>query len=104
MEFLHVGHDLDPSRYRLDQNFPNPFNPRTQIKYSLKEAGNVSVKIFDVLGNNVNIIVQEFQHKGFHSVNWNGTNSYGEAVTAGMYFYEIKSKNFKQTKKMILLK
>ena len=106
LEFLHVGHDLDldPSGYRMDQNFPNPFNPITRIDYNLKESGNVYVKVFDVLGKNVKTLVQDFQNVGSHSVYWDATNHVGEPVTAGMYFYVIESKNFNQTKKMILLK
>ena len=106
LEFLHVGHDLDldPAGYRMDQNFPNPFNPITKIDYNLKESGNVNVKVFDVLGKNVKTLVQDFQNLGQHSVYWDATNHVGEPVTAGMYFYTIESKNFKQTKKMILLK
>ena len=106
LEFLHVGHDLDldPAGYRMDQNFPNPFNPITKIDYNLKESGNVNVKVFDVLGKNVKTLVQDFQNLGQHSVYWDATNQAGEPVTAGMYFYTIESKNFKQTKKMILLK
>ena len=106
LEFLHVGHDLDldPSGYRMDQNFPNPFNPTTRIDYNLKESGKVYVKVFDVLGKNVKTLVQDFQNVGPHSVYWDATNHVGEPVTAGMYFYVIESKKFNQTKKMILLK
>ena len=101
-----MGHDLDldPSGYRMDQNFPNPFNPTTRIDYNLKESGKVYVKVFDVLGKNVKTLVQDFQNVGPHSVYWDATNHVGEPVTAGMYFYVIESKKFNQTKKMILLK
>jgi len=96
-----------PDVFSLEQNYPNPFNPSTTIKYSLpsgRSVYHVIIKIYDVLGRLVTTLVDEYQDAGIHYVNWNSTNSYGNPVPSGTYFYTIETENFKQTKKMILLR
>jgi hypothetical protein len=88
-----------PAQYSLNQNFPNPFNPSTTIKFSLQEDGMVEMKIYNILGNEVASIVNGFYKAGEHSIDFNAAG-----LSSGVYFYTIKSKNFTQTKKMILLK
>ena len=84
---------------------PNPFNPTTTLKYDLPEATIVSIKIFDVLGKEVATIIDNMhQNPGFKSVRWNGLNKDGKLVVSGMYFFSIKTENFNQTRKMIMIK
>ncbi len=91
---------------RLDNAYPNPFNPTTMIKYSIAEAGPVSLKIYNAAGQLVRTLVHEEQSprpEGFTAV-WNGLGNRGEEVASGVYFYKLTSTEFSQTKKMVLLK
>jgi len=90
--------------YQLKQNYPNPFNPSTTIRYSIVKPDNVSIKIFDVLGREVNTLVNDFKENGNYQVQWNGENNLGYKVNSGIYFYRIEAGLFVNTKKMILLK
>ncbi|KAA3606484.1 MAG: T9SS C-terminal target domain-containing protein [Calditrichaeota bacterium] len=90
--------------YKLAQNFPNPFNPSTTISYQLAKDRKVQLKIYNLQGELVNELVNEKKNKGSHSVNWNGTDKYGNQVSSGTYFYKLTAGNFTQTNKMILLK
>jgi hypothetical protein len=85
----------------LNQNYPNPFNPSTNISYQLSSGSFVSLKIYDVLGREVGVLVNEFQTAGMHSVNLMA-EKYN--LTAGVYFYRLITGNYSSTKKMILLK
>lgn len=90
--------------YQLEQNYPNPFNPSTIIRYSLAQAGPVSVKVFDVLGREVAALVNgELQSAGHHQVTF-GTSTIARGLSSGTYFYEIKSGTFRDVKKMMLIK
>ena len=93
-----------PIKFTLDQSYPNPFNPKTTIDYNLPENSLVTITIFDMLGREVNTLVQEFQTAGFKSVQWDGSNSMGRPVSAGVYLYQIQAGEFVQTRKMVLLK
>ncbi len=88
-----------PSQFKLYQNYPNPFNPSTTIKYELPSSGDVSLIIYNVLGQKVKTLVDKFQSEGEHSVKFDGSN-----LTSGIYFYELKSKDNTEIKKLILLK
>ncbi len=94
----------NPGKFRLVQNYPNPFNPLTIISYELLEDSYVSVTIYDMLGNVINNLVSINQSSGYKSVQWNATNNQGQPVSAGVYFYTIQVGEYRQTKKMILLK
>ena len=85
--------------YNLDQNYPNPFNPATQIQYSLLEAGNVTLKVYDMLGREVQILVNENQNAGTHVVEFNAKN-----FASGVYLYRLEAGSFVQVRKMILMK
>ncbi|MCU7496865.1 MAG: family 10 glycosylhydrolase [Ignavibacteria bacterium] len=87
--------------YSLSQNYPNPFNPSTVIKYSLAKDGNVKVSVFDVLGNEVAVLVDRYQSAGTHSIEFNAEKYH---LTSGLYFYTLKTNNYLSTKKMILVK
>ena len=93
-----------PETFRLHQNYPNPFNPVTTLRYDLPEDGLVNITIYDMLGNVVNNLVNANQSSGYKSVQWNATNNQGQPVSAGVYLYSIEAGEYRQTKKMILLK
>ena len=99
---------IDPVAFanNLDDNYPNPFNPTTTIKYSIAERGQVMLKIYNAAGQLVRTLIDEEQapvQGGFSKV-WNGMNEQGQSVASGVYFYQLTAKNFSQTKKMVLLK
>jgi hypothetical protein len=99
------GGDIAAKRNNLDQNIPNPFNPTTTIKYEVREAGLVSLKIYNVAGQLVKTLVDGQKVAGqVYSATWNGLNDAGQPVSSGVYFYKLVAKNFTQTKKMVLLK
>ena len=93
-----------PGRFSLSQNYPNPFNPTTEIKYELPNKSLVNITIYDVVGRKINSFVNQEQSAGSYSLQWDATNSNGEAVPAGMYIYTIKAGKYNSTKKMVLLK
>ena len=93
-----------PDEFALHQNYPNPFNPVTQIRYDLPVKSNVTLLIYDILGREVAVLLNGEQEPGYHSIMWNGQNKMGQTVGAGMYFYSIQTGQFRQTRKMILLK
>jgi hypothetical protein len=88
-----------PLEYSLAQNYPNPFNPSTTIDYSIKSAGEVTLKVYDMLGKEVASLVNAGQEVGSYSVEFNAAN-----LPSGMYVYRLSTNNFVDTKKLILLK
>jgi len=85
--------------YRLEQNYPNPFNPTTHIEYTIPHAGNVSIRVFNMVGQEVAELVNAYQAMGSYNIVWNA-----EDIPSGIYFYQIQSGVFQQTKKMVLVK
>jgi len=104
LQWLDVDGEQLPTVYALHQNYPNPFNPTTQIKYDLPEDAMVSITIYDIMGRSIRSLVNSQQTAGYRSIQWNATNNLGEPVSAGMYIYMIQAGEFRQTKKMVLLK
>lgn len=88
-----------PTEFLLSQNYPNPFNPSTKIKYSVPQISNVVIKVFDILGNEIETLVNEEKPRGTYEVTW-----YAENLPSGVYFYQLKVGNFIETKKILLLK
>ncbi|RQV92949.1 MAG: T9SS C-terminal target domain-containing protein [Calditrichaeota bacterium] len=89
----------------LYPNYPNPFNPITNIEYRIPEAGFVTLKIFDILGREIVTLVKGQKLAGRHKVQWNGRNADGKPIGSGIYYYQISAENgYKETKKMIKLK
>ena len=88
----------------LGGNYPNPFNPETTIKYSLKEKTDVVIEVFNLKGQKVRTLVNENKDKGYHTVIWNATDNNGKAVSSGIYFYRMKTINLEETMKMVLVK
>ena len=103
-EILSIEDELLPEVFALHQNYPNPFNPTTQIKYDLPEDALVAINIYDLMGRSIKSLVNSNQSAGYRSIQWNATNNLGEPVSAGMYIYMIQAGEFRQTKKMVLLK
>ncbi|MFT5368238.1 MAG: hypothetical protein ACI8V2_003201 [Candidatus Latescibacterota bacterium] len=93
-----------PTDYSLDQNLPNPFNPSTTIKYQLPSSGDVSMIVYNLLGQQVRNLVKETMDAGFHSVVWDGKDELGKQVASGVYIYRIQSGDFSTAKRMMLLK
>ena len=102
-----------PETYSLSQNYPNPFNPSTVINYHLAMPGYVTLKVFDVLGNEVMTLVNQYQNKGEHNVEFNASNlpaglpwrqTGRQGLASGIYIYRINTGNFIDSKKMMLLK
>ncbi len=93
-----------PSSTRLYPNYPNPFNPVTTITYSIAKTRFVSLKIYDVLGRLIRILVEEKKEKGRYEVVWDGRDEKGREVVSGIYFYQLTAGEFKDTKKLALLR
>ncbi|NIR51637.1 T9SS type A sorting domain-containing protein [candidate division KSB1 bacterium] len=93
-----------PTDFQLSQNFPNPFNPVTTIRFGLPQSETVRIKIYDILGREVKTLVNEQMKAGFHAVSWNGENDAGRAVGSGLYIYRIEAGDFSQSRKMMLIK
>ena len=91
--------DVLPTSYSLDQNYPNPFNPSTEITYTLPESGNVELKVFDLSGRQVDVLVQEHQSAGSYRLTLDGSH-----MSSGIYIYTLNTGNVHLTRKMILLK
>ena len=96
---INAGQTIDPDNFILYQNFPNPFNPETMIRYFLKKSDNVTLTIYDALGKELLTLVNVRQSAGSHSVSFSGAN-----LPSGIYFYELKAGNYSEVKKMLLLK
>jgi len=105
VEQLSLNYDsIIPNKVILSNAYPNPFNPSTLIRYSIKKNSLVSLIIYDTMGRAVKTLVDTYNKAGANSVFWNATNNNNKPVSAGLYFYTIEVGNFIDTKKMILLK
>ena len=93
------GQEKIPESFQLFQNYPNPFNPSTKISWQVPVGSHQSLKVYDVLGNEVATLVDEYKHAGSYRVEWDATG-----LPSGIYFYQLKSERFVETKKMILNK
>jgi flagellar hook assembly protein FlgD len=89
---------------KLKGNYPNPFNPTTDIAFSVNEVGNVKIEVFNVKGQKVKTLVDETRSAGSYNVTWNGLDDNGNDVTSGVYFYRMDTESYSKTNKMILLK
>ena len=94
---------MNPKSFKLNQNFPNPFNPSTTIRFELPLSGLVTLKIYDVLGNEVTTLVNEEKPAGEYEIDFN-TSTINHHPSSGVYFYQLKAGSFIKTKKMILIK
>lgn len=88
-----------PKDYKLEQNYPNPFNPSTNIKFDIPVSGQVNIKVYDIIGNEIKTLVDGELKAGSYSVDFDASS-----ITSGVYFYKMITVNFTSTKKMILVK
>ena len=93
-----------PVIFKLNNCYPNPFNPVTTLRYDLPENGLVNITIYDMMGRQVKTLINGSQTAGYKTIQWNATNNVGQPVSAGIYLYQIQAGEYIQTKKMILLK
>ena len=93
-----------PHAFNLYNNYPNPFNPVTTLRYDLPEDALVNITIYDIMGRIVRTLINSQQNAGFKSIQWNATNDAGSPLSAGLYLYKIQADNLVQTRKMVLLK
>ena len=101
---VEVDNGRIPSVFELSQNYPNPFNPITTIRYSLHRPSQVSITVFNLLGQEVRTLENGMQSAGMYETTWDGTNQTGGQVASGIYFYRIKAGENVETRKMLLLK
>ena len=88
----------------MHNDYPNPFNPITTLRYDLPENSLVTITIYDMLGRQVKTLMDQIQEAGYRSVIWDATNDYGKPVSAGIYLYQIQAGEYISTKKIVLLK
>jgi hypothetical protein len=93
-----------PDEFTLSQNYPNPFNPVTNIRYGIPEASHVKVQIFNVQGQLVRTLLSAEQPAGYHTIQWNGRNDFGNQLGSGVYFYRVQAGKEQMIKKMLLVK
>ncbi len=98
------GEESLPLQTALNGNFPNPFNPTTNISFALKKSSNISIDIYNILGQKVTTLINEYKLAGNYSITWEGTDSNNHKVASGVYFYRMKTDNYTNTKKMLLMK
>lgn len=104
VEWEEVGQAEIPKEFDLRQNYPNPFNPATVIEYALPKSAHVTIEIYNLLGQKVNVLVDEEQKVGRYRVDWDGKDKDGGELASGIYFYRIQAGDFVKCKKMIMLK
>ena len=93
-----------PESFELWEAFPNPFNPTTTLRFDLPEVSDITLTIYNMLGQKVKTFNMQSTPAGYHSVTWNATNDLGAQVGAGVYLYQLQTKDFVKTRKMVLLK
>ena len=103
-EYLSTESDIIPTDYALHENFPNPFNPSTTLRFDLPYASDVSLTIYNMLGQKVKSFDMRGIQAGKHTLRWNATNDLGEKVGTGVYLYQLQTKDFMKTRKMIFMK
>ena len=103
-DYLSLESEGVPSEFVLHDNYPNPFNPTTQIRFDLPVMGDVKLVIYNMLGQKVREYVMSNIAAGYHSITWDATNDFGDPVSAGVYLYQLQTQDVVKTNKMILLK
>ena len=94
----------EPQRFLLHPNAPNPFSPRTEIRFDLPRSGPIRLEVFDVAGRRVRDLVNEVRAAGNHRILWDGLNDNGRPVASGIYLYRLISGNVSQTRQMVLMR
>tara|TARA_B000000460_G_C21204705_1_gene259649 strand:- start:3 stop:524 length:522 start_codon:yes stop_codon:yes gene_type:complete len=102
---LSVVNNIIPTKFALSDNYPNPFNPTTNISFSIPMQTDVQINIYNIMGQLVANVTNEQLNAGTYSMQWNGTDQSGNMLPSGLYFYELEAGNeFRQIKKMTLVK
>ncbi len=103
-DYLSIAAEGVPLEFALHENYPNPFNPTTTLRFDLPEISDITLTIYNMLGQKVRTFDYQNTSPGYHSVTWDATNDFGQQVGAGVYLYQLQTKNFVKTRKMVLLK
>jgi hypothetical protein len=96
--------ELIPKELTLEGNYPNPFNPTTTISFGLPESQSVKLIVYSINGQRVKTLVADHLSAGYHTIQWNGTNDFGNQMAAGVYIYELKAGSGHIIKKMVFVK
>jgi hypothetical protein len=99
-----IDDEIIPTVFSLGQNFPNPFNPTTRIAFDLPEQATAKLVVYNLLGQQVNVLTDRHMNAGHHVFDWNGLDAEGQLVASGVYFYELRAGDFVAKKKMLLLR
>ena len=102
--YMGVDGNTIPDQFALYDNYPNPFNPRTNINYDIPEATDVTLDVYNLMGQRVRTLVSRHHEPGRYSVSWDATNDFGSPIASGMYIFKIHAKDFVSIKKMLLMK
>ena len=103
-EYLSTESEGIPTEFALHENYPNPFNPTTTLRFDLPELSDLTLTIYNMLGQRVRTFNMQGTAAGYHTITWDATNDFGEQVGAGVYLYQLQAKDFVKTRKMVLLK
>ena len=103
-DYLSTVDDQIPTDFTLHENYPNPFNPTTTLRFDIPEISDVTVTIFNMIGQKIKSFNMQSAPAGYHSLTWDATNDLGAPVAAGVYLYQLQTEGFIKTKKMVLLK
>lgn len=93
-----------PYKFELAQNSPNPFNPETIIRYQLRKSSKARLEIYNIVGKLIKVLVNDHQNAGYYTVRWNGRDDFNNSVAGGVYIYILKTKNFIQSRKLVLVR
>jgi hypothetical protein len=104
IQTLNAEENNIPKYFSLGNAYPNPFNPNTTIQYGLSSMEFVTIEIYDLMGRKIKSLVNEKLDPGIYSSNWDATDNMNQPVSGGMYFYQMQAGDFKETKKIILIK
>ena len=103
-EYLSTENEGIPTEFALHENYPNPFNPSTTLRFDLPEVNDITLTIYNMLGQEVRTFNMNDTPAGYHSIKWDATNDFGDSVGAGVYLYQLRANQYVETRKMVLLK
>jgi pullulanase/glycogen debranching enzyme len=103
-EFLSTESEGIPTEFALHENYPNPFNPTTTLRFDLPEVSDITLTIYNMLGQKVKTFNMQSTPAGYHAIKWDGKNDHNQSVSGGVYIYKLQSRQKMQMRKMILLK
>jgi hypothetical protein len=103
-EYLSTVSEGIPTKFALHENYPNPFNPTTTLRFDLPEVSKLTLTIYNMLGQKVKTFNMQSTPAGYHTITWYATNDFGQQVGAGVYLYQLRANQYIKTRKMVLLK